>query len=194
MTSVAASQAREGGSEPWACTQGGTSIASRARDGLQADAVHTLTHGSGCWDAGTHMVRLCPVGPGALRPYCVQLQVPRAHGREVHPRGTRTQVLPVCCSLASGDSMPSSFLSTTWAAGPLCSFSPRGVPGVLVGALALLSPDIHSLYLSSKDTQWFLLFWAMTGRGKMAIKHLECTSNPCTCPMNSHKGRDGVDY
>ena len=62
MTSVAASQAREGGSEPWACTQGGTSIASRARDGLQADAVHTLTHGSGCWDAGTHMVRLCPVG------------------------------------------------------------------------------------------------------------------------------------
>lgn len=63
------------------------------------------------------------------------------------------QALPVCFCLASGDSMPSGFLSTAWVAGPLCSFSPRGVPGVLVGALALLSPDINSLcYFSSKDT------------------------------------------
>lgn len=124
MTSLAVSQAREGGPEPWACTQGGTSIAARARDGLQAAAVRTLTRGSRRWDAGTHVVRLRPVGPVALRPYCVQLQVPRAYSREARPRGARTQALPVFFSLASGDSMPSGFLSTAWAAGPLCSFSP----------------------------------------------------------------------
>lgn len=193
-TSLAESQAREGGSELWACAQGGTSIATRAR-GLQADAVHTLTHGSRCWDAGTHMVRSCPAGPVALRPYCVQLHVPRAHSREACPRGTCTQALPVCFPLASGHATPSGFLSTTRTAGPLCSYSPRGVPRALGGALAVLSPDIDSLcFISSKDAQWFLLSWTVTGRGKTTVKHLECTSDPCTCHVNSHMGRDGVDY
>ena len=77
----------------------------------------------------------------------------------------------------------------------LCSFSPRGV---LVGALALLSPDIDALcYISSKDTQWFLSSWTVSSRGTMTTKHLECTvrvpGGPCTRHMNSHVGRDGVD-
>lgn len=75
MTRLAKSQAREGGSELWACAQGGISVAVRAH-GLQADAIHTLTQGSRCWDTGIHMVRLCPAGPVALQPHCVQLQVP----------------------------------------------------------------------------------------------------------------------
>lgn len=100
MTSLATSQACEGGSEPWACTQGGTSIAARARDGLQADAVHTLTHGSRCWDAGTHMVRLCPVGPGLwlCGPTVCSCKCPvhtvGRYAHEAHASGVASLLLP----------------------------------------------------------------------------------------------------
>lgn len=145
-TSLAEAQACEGGSELWACAQGGTSIAARAR-GLQADAVHTLTPGSRCWDAGTHMVRPCPAGPVALRPYCVQLRVPRAHSREACPRGTCTQALPVCLPRPLATPRPPAFSPPHGRLGLSAATHPaRGVPRVLGGAFAVLSPDTDSLW------------------------------------------------